>query len=85
MRALSIAALVLMIVGALNWLLIGLFSFNLVTFIFGTSTAGIAVSRIVYVLVGLAGVYGIGMLTRLSESQDDVCVPGHTRGAVHLA
>jgi len=68
-----------MIVGALNWFLIGLFDFNLVTAIFGTSTAGMTISRIIYVIVGLAGIYGISMLTRLSEAEDDVCVPGHAR------
>lgn len=79
MRTLSITALVLMVIGAINWLLIGVFGFNLVTAIFGYSTAGVVVTRIVYVLVGLAGLHGISMLTRLSESQDDICVPGHTR------
>ena len=79
MRALSIISLVLMVIGALNWLLIGLFGFNVVTAIFGFSTAGIVVTRIIYLLVGLAGIYGISMLTRLSESRDDICVPGHVR------
>ncbi|MCE5199854.1 MAG: DUF378 domain-containing protein [Armatimonadota bacterium] len=80
MRALTITALVLMVIGAINWGLIGFFSFNLVTAIFGTSTAGVVVSRIIYALVGLAGIYGISMLLRLSESRDDICVPGHVRG-----
>jgi hypothetical protein len=79
MRALSIISLILMVVGALNWLLIGIFGFNVVTAIFGFGTAGVAVTRIIYILVGLAGVYGISMLTRLSEARDDVCVPGHAR------
>ncbi|MEN6355665.1 MAG: DUF378 domain-containing protein [Armatimonadota bacterium] len=81
MRTLSITALVLMVVGAINWLLIGVFGFNLVTAIFGYSTAGIVVTRILYILVGLAGLHGISMLTRLSEARDDVCVPGHARVA----
>jgi uncharacterized membrane protein YuzA (DUF378 family) len=81
MRTLSITALVLMVIGAINWLLIGLFGFNLITAIFGYSTAGVVVTRILYILVGLAGIHGITMLTRLSESRDDVCVPGHTRVA----
>ncbi len=53
-RNAGIAALVLTIIGALNWLLVGLFRFNLVTAIFGDMTV---LSRIVYVLVGLAGLY----------------------------
>ena len=77
MRTLAITALVLIVIGAINWGLIGIFSFNLVTWIFGTSVAGTVITRIVYVLVGLAGLYGISMISRLSSSTDDVCVPGH--------
>ena len=47
-------ALVLAVIGCLNWGLVGLFSFDLVAFIFGGQTA--VVSRIVYALVGLAGI-----------------------------
>lgn len=54
-------ALVLMIVGGLNWGLVGLLSFDLVAAIFGPMTL---LSRIVYVLVGLAALYGISMLFR---------------------
>lgn len=74
MRGLSIVALVLMVIGAINWGLIGLFGFNLVTAIFGTGV----LTAIVYVLVGLAGLYGIAMLVTLAENRRDVCVPGHT-------
>lgn len=52
-------ALVLMITGALNWLLVGLFQFNLVAWIFG---AGSILARIVYSIVGLAAIWGIAML-----------------------
>ncbi|HPN54376.1 MAG TPA: DUF378 domain-containing protein [Candidatus Moranbacteria bacterium] len=57
-------ALVLVIVGAINWGLVGLFSFDLVAAIFGSMSI---VSRIVYDLVGLAGLYLIfvvGMMQR---------------------
>lgn len=54
MRTLNIIALVLVIIGALNWLLVGLFTFDLVAAIFGTLTA---LSRIVYILVGIAGIW----------------------------
>jgi uncharacterized membrane protein YuzA (DUF378 family) len=77
MRTLSLIALVLVVIGAINWGLIGFFGFNLVAAIFGNSTGGLVVQRIIYALVGLAGLYGIGMLVRLSEARDDVCVPGH--------
>lgn len=53
----SVIALILVIIGALNWLLIGIFSFDLVSFIFGSMTIA---SRIVYGLVGLAGIWLIG-------------------------
>ena len=55
-------ALSLMIIGAINWGLIGAFGFNLVTAIFGDMTA---VTRIVYVLVGLGGLYGLSLATRI--------------------
>ncbi|PKM90253.1 MAG: DUF378 domain-containing protein [Firmicutes bacterium HGW-Firmicutes-12] len=53
-------ALVLVIIGALNWGLIGLLNFDLVAAIFGGQTA--ILSRIVYSLVGLAGLYSITFL-----------------------
>ncbi|MBE5785044.1 MAG: DUF378 domain-containing protein [Clostridiales bacterium] len=55
-------ALILVIIGALNWGMIGLFQFDLVASIFG-GMSGI-VSRIIYTLVGLAGIWGITMLFR---------------------
>ncbi|NLM75411.1 MAG: DUF378 domain-containing protein [Clostridiaceae bacterium] len=54
-------ALLLVIIGALNWLLIGLFQYDLVAGIFGVATLG---TRIVYSLVGLAGLYCISLLFR---------------------
>lgn len=60
-----ITALILMIIGAVNWGLIGLFNFNLVEAIFGDMTL---LSRIIYILVGVAGIYG---LTFLGEPDRD--------------
>lgn len=54
-------ALVLIIVGALNWGLIGLFGYNLVEVIFGLNTLA---TKLVYVLVGLAGAYELYVLVR---------------------
>ncbi len=59
---LNTIALILMIIGALNWGLIGLFQFDLVASIFGGMSA--VFSRIIYALVGLAGIWGITMLFR---------------------
>lgn len=56
-------ALVLMIVGAINWGLVGAFQFDLVAALFGEMSM---LSRIVYVLVGLAGLWGLTMPTRLA-------------------
>lgn len=53
-------ALFLVIVGALNWLLVGLFQFDLVAAIFGGQQS--LLSRIVYSLVGLAGLWSIKFL-----------------------
>ena len=55
-------ALTLLLIGPLNWLLIGLFQFDLVANIFGGMDS--IVSRIIYTLVGLAGVYSIKFYTR---------------------
>ncbi len=53
-------ALILIIVGAVNWGLIALFQLDLVATLFGGSTS--VLSRIVYGLVGLAGIYSIKFL-----------------------
>ena len=58
-------ALVLVIIGSLNWLLVGLFKFDLVAFLFNGS--GSILSRIIYVLVGLAGIWTITILSRIKR------------------
>jgi uncharacterized membrane protein YuzA (DUF378 family) len=64
MRKLDYAAAALVLVGGLNWGLVGVAKFDLVAWIFGGMDFGEtnAASRIVYGLVGLAAVYGIGSL-----------------------
>ncbi len=59
MKVIDTIALVLIIIGAINWGLIGLFSFNLVDTIFGTMSL---LSRIIYTLVGISGLWGIKIL-----------------------
>lgn len=54
--------LVLMIIGSLNWGLIGFFGFDLIAAIFGGQMA--VVSRIIYAIVGLAGIWGLTILFR---------------------
>jgi uncharacterized membrane protein YuzA (DUF378 family) len=58
-------ALILTIVGALNWGGIGLFGFDTVAFLFGGQAA--ALSRVIYALVGLAGLWCITLLFRNDE------------------
>jgi uncharacterized protein len=59
MKFINILTLVLVIVGGLNWGLVGLFDFDLVAAIFG---GGSALSRIVYVLVGVSAVWQVAPL-----------------------
>lgn len=68
MKTLNYIALTITIIGALNWGLIGLFNFNLVSFLFGSMTL---FSRIIYSLVGLCGLYLItfyGFICRDEEA-----------------
>lgn len=55
-------SLVLTIIGAINWLLVGLFQFDLVAYICGGQ--GAVISRIVYTIVGVAGLWCISLLFR---------------------
>lgn len=58
-------ALILSIIGSLNWGLVGIFKFDLVSWIFGGQAA--VVSRIIYAVVGLAGLWCITMLFRRNQ------------------
>jgi uncharacterized protein len=55
MKALNLITLLLIIIGGINWLLVGAFQFDLVATLFGGQDA--ALSRIVYILVGLSAIY----------------------------
>lgn len=59
MKIIDKIALVLIIIGAINWGLIGFFNFDLVATIFGDMSI---ISRIVYALVGISGLWGIKLL-----------------------
>jgi uncharacterized protein len=59
-------SLVLMIIGGINWGLVGLADFDLVAALFGEMSG---LSRVIYVLVGLASLYGIYMVVRWSAHQ----------------
>jgi uncharacterized protein len=68
LKTLDIVALLLVIIGAVNWGLIGFFGFNLITVLFGDMST---FSRIVYVLVGVAGLYSISFLGRDRDRDRD--------------
>ena len=57
MRTLNTTALVLVIIGAINWGLVGFFNFDLVATLFGGMQS--AVSRIIYALIGISGLWTI--------------------------
>lgn len=59
MKVIDTIALILIIIGAMNWGLIGIFNFNLVDTLFGTMSV---LSRIIYTLVGISGLWGIKLL-----------------------
>lgn len=65
MKVIDYIALVLVIIGAVVWGLIGFFNYDLIGAMFGSMTA---VSRILYILVGIAGIYAISYFGRLKTS-----------------
>jgi hypothetical protein len=66
MRVLNIITLILVIIGGLNWGLVGLFDFNLVAALFGEDSP---LSRVVYVLVGLSALWQLVPLFRGDEAR----------------
>jgi len=67
MRTIKIIAIILVVIGGLNWGLVGLFNFDLVAAIFGSMTV---ISRIVYTLVGLSAVYLVVIFNSLVLVKD---------------
>ncbi|MHA7965372.1 DUF378 domain-containing protein [Paenibacillus sp. CAU 1782] len=64
MKTLNSIALALLIVGGINWLLVGLFKFDLVASIFGGQDA--VLSRIIYVIVGICAIYAFTFFNNVS-------------------
>ncbi len=64
MKVINGIALTLVIIGAINWLLVGLFEFNLVDAIFGSLSI---LTRILYIIVGIAGLWSIAFYSKLSD------------------
>ncbi|HYI16596.1 MAG TPA: DUF378 domain-containing protein [Thermomicrobiales bacterium] len=70
LKPMDLAALALVIVGALNWALVGLFEFDLVAAITGSEFGETnIVSRIVYILVGISGLWLVSLLVRGLNSE----------------
>lgn len=63
-------ALILSIIGSINWGLVGLFRFDLVAWLFGGQDA--VISRIIYAIIGIAGLWCISLLFRKNRP----CVDG---------
>ncbi len=59
-------SLALVIIGAVNWLLVGLFRFDLVSFVFGDLTW---FARIIYAIIGLCGLYLITLFGRIKNME----------------
>ncbi|MDA3733676.1 DUF378 domain-containing protein [Niameybacter massiliensis] len=66
-KALDYIALTLVIIGAINWGLIGFFQFDLVAMLFGGMASWI--SRVIYAAVGIAGLYALTMFGKISNSR----------------
>ncbi|MGB4137643.1 MAG: DUF378 domain-containing protein [Microbacterium sp.] len=69
MHVIAIIARVLIIIGGINWGLVGAFDFNLVDTLFGAGSAG---SRIVYVLVGIAALVALIDLLAIRKTREPV-------------
>ncbi|WP_373231040.1 DUF378 domain-containing protein [Cohnella sp.] len=65
MKALNVVSLILVIIGGLNWLLVGLFEYDVVSEIFGGTTE--VGSRIVYTVVGIAALYALALFPKVAE------------------
>lgn len=65
MKTIDYVALILVVIGAVNWGLIGFLSFDLVRVVCGNMTM---ISRIVYALVGIAGLYAISYFGRIADN-----------------
>jgi uncharacterized membrane protein YuzA (DUF378 family) len=66
MKWLNVISMILVIIGALNWGLVGLFDFNLVAVIFGFSPI---LLKLIYIIVGLSGLYQIMPLSKTMQAQ----------------
>ncbi len=64
MKAIDYIVLVLVIIGAINWGLVGFFGLDLVAFLFGSMSV---LSRIIYAVIGICGLYAISFFGRINN------------------
>ena len=67
MKIVNVLAQILIIVGGINWGLVGLLNLNLVALIFGANSV---LSNLIYILVGVAAIYAITLLKPVNEAGD---------------
>ena len=79
MKIVNIVALILNIIGGINWGLVGLFRFDLVAWICGGQDSVFA--RIIYSLVGLAAIWCISLLFQIKLLKSELCEAQETRGS----
>jgi uncharacterized protein len=88
LNGLDWTALILTVIGAINWGLVGFFNFDLVRAIFGTGASATAVvsvfSRVIFAIVGLAGLYSAYSLTKIANMQSKA-MPGEERERMRRA
>ena len=77
MKVIRFIVMLLMVIGSVNWGLVGFFQYDLISDIFGGVSTGAA--RVIFALVGLAGLYGIKYLCRCCGSCK--CGPGCSCGS----
>ena len=77
MKVVNVISAILLLIGGLNWGLVGFFDFNLISYIFGMSNGGVLVSRILYALVGLSFLWEL--IIRYDHLSDFVCTEHHPR------
>ena len=73
LRGIDLASLILVVVGGLNWGLVGLFNWNLVSAIFGVGV----ISRVVYILVGASAVYAAVRSPHLAHLREPLPAESH--------
>lgn len=66
LKTIDYIVLIFVVIGALNWGLIGFFNFNLVQMLFGNMTVW---SRIIYAIVGIGGVYALSYFGRIANNE----------------